>query len=467
MANLPFKINIESEGGRTLSYATGSFATTDEAGISGSTILTRINAMPSYSYSSDAFIGVVYTKMGTEFSASRNSWVSASYIGGSNTENTDTGSITFHHTDTEDTSDRLKRYRFFGDKVCNVLGLPAGHWIYPVNFQLSDTAGVPNYFSGDISADTLSIANSFHMSPLATSTGNIRLDAASGSLDSPGNDVFFLVSTGSAAFQKNMIQIGYDTDDDKYVIRGGIGESDQKAYIDGFTEIAANTGYFQNVTFNAAGTTKIHATTGEILIDLLGNRILRLDTQTSGETQRFLIGDPGADGVVQGLGTDLIVHASGSSNGMSYMLHCKGEEDEGFVGIREQSPSYPLEVSEHVSNISIYAEYDIAAYSDVRVKTDIETITEPLDKVLKLRGVTFRRTDDNASDRVMMGLIAQETEPHVPEVVVTNTNEKSKKRYGHKSISYGNLTALLIEAIKEQQEQIEELKQQVKEIKDG
>ena len=152
---------------------------------------------------------------------------------------------------------------------------------------------------------------------------------------------------------------------------------------------------------------------------------------------------------------------------MSFLLNCKGEEDEGFVGIREISPSYPLEVSEHVSNISIYAEYDVAAYSDIRVKTDIETITEPLDKVLKLRGVTFRRTDDNASDRVMMGLIAQETEPIVPEVVVTNENPKSDKRYGHKSISYGNLTGLLIEAVKEQQEQIEELKQQVKEIKDG
>jgi hypothetical protein len=234
MANLPFKINIESEGGRQLSYATGSFAQTTEAGISGSTILGRINAMPSYSYSSDDIIGTLYTAKGTEFTASKNSWISASYIGGSSTENTDTGSITFHHTDTEDTADRLKRYRFFGDKVCNVLGLPAGHWIYPVNFQLSDTAGVSNYFSGDISADTLSVANSFTMSPLAKTTGNIRLDATSGS-----NDVFFLVSSGSGLSQKNMIQIGYDTDDDKYLIRGGTGESSQKAYIEGFHTIDA------------------------------------------------------------------------------------------------------------------------------------------------------------------------------------------------------------------------------------
>ena len=462
MANLPFKINIESESGRAYSYATASFAQTTEAGISGSTILGRINAMTSYSYSSNDDIGTLYTAKGTEFSASKNNWVSASYIGGSSMENTDTGSITFHHTDTEDTADRLKRYRFFGDKVCNVLGLPSGHWIYPVNFQLSDTAGVPNYFSGDISADTLSVANSFTMSPLASSTGNIRLDATSGS-----NDVFFLVSSGSGLSQKNMIQIGYDTDDDKYLIRGGTGESSQEAYIDGFDNIEADSFssfYYKN---GSSGTSRMYFYGADIKFRTNGDDYFFLEKVGSAPSYRVRVGDSGVDTAVTGIKTDFLVQASGSANGMDFMLYCKGEEDEGFVGIREQSPSYPLEVSQHVSNISIYAEYDIAAYSDVRVKTDIETITDPLDKVLKLRGVTFRRTDDNASDRVMMGLIAQEAEPIVPEVVVTNENPKSEKRYGHKSISYGNLAGLLIEAVKEQQEQIEELKQQVKEIQDA
>jgi hypothetical protein len=137
----------------------------------------------------------------------------------------------------------------------------------------------------------------------------------------------------------------------------------------------------------------------------------------------------------------------------------------GRVGIGDTTPDYPLDVEGQVSNISIYAEYDIAAYSDIRVKTDIETITEPLNKVLKMRGVTFRRIDSDL-DKRQMGVIAQEVEPYVPEVVSTVEDESSDK-YGHKSVSYGNLTALLIEAIKEQQEQIEELKQQVKEIKDA
>ena len=82
-----------------------------------------------------------------------------------------------------------------------------------------------------------------------------------------------------------------------------------------------------------------------------------------------------------------------------------------------------------------------------------------------MRGVTFRRIDSDL-DKRQMGVIAQEVEPYVPEVVSTVEDESSDK-YGHKSVSYGNLTALLIEAIKEQQKQIEELKQQVKEIKDA
>ena len=59
-----------------------------------------------------------------------------------------------------------------------------------------------------------------------------------------------------------------------------------------------------------------------------------------------------------------------------------------------------------------------------------------------------------------MGVIAQELEPYLPEIVSTDED-------GFKSVKYGNLTALLIQAVKEQQEQIEELKQQVKEIKDA
>ena len=94
---------------------------------------------------------------------------------------------------------------------------------------------------------------------------------------------------------------------------------------------------------------------------------------------------------------------------------------------------------------------DVVAYSDARVKTNIKPIDNSLEKVLKLTGVTYNRTDlEDKSTKI--GFIAQEVKEVLPEVVIYN---EEADKYG---VSYGNVTALLVEAIKEQQTQIEELK---------
>ena len=97
-------------------------------------------------------------------------------------------------------------------------------------------------------------------------------------------------------------------------------------------------------------------------------------------------------------------------------------------------------------------------YSDARLKQNVETVSGALDKVTRLRGVNYDWRAD-AERRVgpttgrHLGLIAQEVEAVVPEVVGTSDD-------GYKSINYNNLTGLLIEAIKEQQRQIEALQAQ-------
>jgi hypothetical protein len=90
----------------------------------------------------------------------------------------------------------------------------------------------------------------------------------------------------------------------------------------------------------------------------------------------------------------------------------------------------------------------ITSNSDARLKTNVETITTALDKVVALRGVMFDRISTGVRE---MGVIAQEVEQIVPELVFTDEN-------GIKSVAYANTVALLIEAIKEQQQQINELK---------
>lgn len=119
----------------------------------------------------------------------------------------------------------------------------------------------------------------------------------------------------------------------------------------------------------------------------------------------------------------------------------------GNVGIGQTNPStYKLDVSG-----TIRATGDVIAYSDIRVKENIKTIDNALNKVKKLRGVEYNKID---SSEKSIGVIAQEIEDVIPQVV----REDDK---GMKSVAYGNITAVLIEAIKEQQKQIDELKNQL------
>jgi len=93
-------------------------------------------------------------------------------------------------------------------------------------------------------------------------------------------------------------------------------------------------------------------------------------------------------------------------------------------------------------------------WSDRRLKENIITIPNALDKVLKLRGVNFTYIADakagQGNPQMQMGLIAQEVEKVVPEVVRTGSD-------GMLGIQYQNLVGLLIEAMKEQNKRIDSL----------
>lgn len=91
----------------------------------------------------------------------------------------------------------------------------------------------------------------------------------------------------------------------------------------------------------------------------------------------------------------------------------------------------------------------LVASSDEKYKTNVTPITNALDKVLQLVGVEFDRISTGNHE---IGVIAQQVEKILPEVVVTDLET------GDKSVAYGNMVGLLIQAIKEQQAQIEYLK---------
>jgi hypothetical protein len=90
---------------------------------------------------------------------------------------------------------------------------------------------------------------------------------------------------------------------------------------------------------------------------------------------------------------------------------------------------------------------DVTAFSDERLKTDIKTIENALEKVSQMRGVTFKRDGVDGT-----GVIAQEVQPHLPEVI------HDKQEY--LSVAYGNMVGILIEAIKDLKKQVDQLKGQ-------
>lgn len=91
---------------------------------------------------------------------------------------------------------------------------------------------------------------------------------------------------------------------------------------------------------------------------------------------------------------------------------------------------------------------NVGAYSDVKLKKDIVTIDNALDKVSKMRGVMFTRKDN---DQKGTGVIAQEIQEILPEVVGADSD-------GTLNVAYGNIVGVLIEAIKELKAEIEQLK---------
>jgi hypothetical protein len=101
-------------------------------------------------------------------------------------------------------------------------------------------------------------------------------------------------------------------------------------------------------------------------------------------------------------------------------------------------------------NGSFTATGNITAYSDRRVKAQFEPITDALAKVQQLHGQTYIRTDMDDANRRYAGLIAQDVELVLPEAV-SEVDE-------HLTLDYSGTIALLVEAIKDLKDEVDELK---------
>jgi hypothetical protein len=113
----------------------------------------------------------------------------------------------------------------------------------------------------------------------------------------------------------------------------------------------------------------------------------------------------------------------------------------GYVAIGNTSPEERL----HVTG-NILATGDVTAFSDARLKTDVVRIDNPLERVKGIEGVLYTDTEGKRKT----GVIAQQVQAVLPEAVHGNES-------GYLSVAYGNMVGLLVECVKAQQQQIDEL----------
>jgi hypothetical protein len=119
-----------------------------------------------------------------------------------------------------------------------------------------------------------------------------------------------------------------------------------------------------------------------------------------------------------------------------------------FVGIYNHEPQYMFQVKDAYCDGTVWKDV-----STVRLKEEIQSLSHALDKIMSLQGVSFRWKESQKKD---IGFIGEEVAKVIPEVVDLEKDGKFAT-----GLSYGHLTALLTEAIKEQQKEIEALKTRI------
>jgi len=149
-----------------------------------------------------------------------------------------------------------------------------------------------------------------------------------------------------------------------------------------------------------------------------------------------------------------------SGSGNHFRFHTHGgatyfDMNSGTINWREGSSTryyfYP-------STASITINGTLTQYSDIRCKENIVEIPDAIDKIKSIRGVYYNRTDFN-TEPTKIGVIAQEVEVLMPELILQAEDTDMK------SVSYNELTAVLVQAIKEQQTIIDDLKASIETLK--
>ena len=249
----------------------------------------------------------------------------------------------------------------------------------------------------------------------------------------------------------------------------------------------------QNVVGVHASATQGYEGTGKAFAILCGNGMVYVDEKLSIGGTNY---DPGAKLHIEG-GTDAVLATAASgyfiigdtdslnicmdnneimarSNGSTSTLHLQAEGG----GLKMGAGGFGVNVTPSTTAGHIRAGNDIVAfYSDERLKENVGSIENAVEKIKSIDTLLYKHNDLANSfgftgNKIHIGVGAQSVKKTVPQAVEiapfdADGEGNSKSGEDYLTVQYERLVPLLIEGIKEQQEQIDDLKQELKEIKNG
>gem|GEM_PF-1331139 len=286
---------------------------------------------------------------------------------------------------------------------------------------------------------------------------NIFLGASSGLINQGNRNVFIGAETGyNNSLGEDNLFIGYQAGYNNSGITGG----SNNIFL-GHQAGFSNTNGADNLFIgNLAG---YYNTTGKENI-VLGREA---GYNLSGGDRNVILGEKAGYNVQDGKGNVFIGYEAGMNESASGRLYIANNASRPLIYGQFSSDTMVVINGTAAENPSKYTFYvngtaggkdSWNSLSDYRLKRDIQTITGALDKVKRLRGVSFQWKDEASDAQPHIGFIAQEMAEVIPEVV--------HSQGGIYSVQYAPVTAVLVEAMKEQQKMIEQLKEEIRSLKE-
>jgi hypothetical protein len=229
-------------------------------------------------------------------------------------------------------------------------------------------------------------------------------------------------------------------------------QGSERMRIDASGNLLVGVASVQTQSGTTAGTSLYGGSNAGLITAGRNGDILRLNRQSSDGDIATFRKDGSTVGSIGTTGGTIYIEPASSGNGLAYLntsvSPCQGggAASDNYLNLGTSSRRFK---DGHFSGTVNAANFNTT--SDATLKTNVETLTGSLDAVKSLRGVSYDWIESGGSE---IGVIAQEVEAVLPDVVSTNDE-------GIKSVKYGNMVAVLIEAIKEQQLRIEALEAQL------